>query len=301
MIDTSDTRPYVASDLEWVISSPLLTKTRPEFDLASLPETAALLTSVRDNPAPLIEFLTGMKRYNLGTYFEYLVFYWLSNISPVSVLATNLQIRDETKTHGELDLLFSYAGEVNHWELAIKFYANTATSGLEENWVGPLKKDNLKRKLDRLFDHQLPLCTTEVAKKTLSLSNIKSEPIKSSPFVKGVLFEKTKTTEAKTLLPGRIAEDCEIQFWCTISDLQANLTDNINRYCILPKMRWMSRLRDIDWRVFGCPNAHQALTEIVLDANRPQYVAFGKFDGDDVVEQRRIFIMPDNWESLPTL
>ncbi|MEH6494303.1 MAG: DUF1853 family protein [Pseudomonas marincola] len=301
MIDTSDTRPYVASDLEWVISSPLLTKARPEFDLASLPETAALLVSVKDNPDPLIEFLTGMKRYNLGTYFEHLVFYWLSNIAPVTVLATNLQIRDETKTHGELDLLFSYAGEVNHWELAIKFYASTATSELEENWVGPLKKDNLKRKLDRLFDHQLPLCTTEVAKKTLDLSEIKSGPIKSSPFVKGVLFEKAKTTEAKTTLPGRVAEDCEIQFWCTISDLQANLADDIDRYCILPKMRWMSRLLDTDWRIWDGRNTHQALTEILIKTNRPQYIAFGKSGGDRVIEQRRIFVMSEDWESLPTL
>ncbi|MBL4667406.1 MAG: hypothetical protein JKY04_08515, partial [Sneathiella sp.] len=57
MQDTRNYRPYVASDLEWAIRSPLLTKIIPEPNLSSFAETSALIASVKENPEPLLEFL----------------------------------------------------------------------------------------------------------------------------------------------------------------------------------------------------------------------------------------------------
>jgi len=222
-------------------------------------------------------------------------------LPPVTVLATNLQIRDDKRTYGELDVIFSHERETYHWELAIKFYANTGNPLLEENWVGPLKKDNLKRKLDRLFDHQLQLCTTNPAIKALEIAGIDSTSIKSFPFVKGVLFKTDDATENLVPLPPRVFNDCHLQLWCTINDLLGQLPNGINRFCVLPKMRWMSKLLISDWTVLDGKNTLQFLYEKLEEKNIPQLIAFGRSGEDGVEEYSRVFLMPDNWESLPKL
>jgi len=292
---------HVASDLKWVVRSPFLTKQFPEPDLASIPQTEALLLSVAENPKPLLTFLSGMKRQNLGTYFEYLVFFWLSNLEAVTLHATNLQINVEKQTLGELDVIFSYLGQVYHWELAIKFYANSGSPLSEGNWLGPLKRDNLKRKLDRLFDHQLPLCHTDATDQTLRTKDFNAAEIHSFPFVKGILFNKTGNSEIANSLPSRISGSCQRQVWCTLEELTLLLSEDINRYCILPKLRWMSELQTSDWKILDNEGTDKTIAEKVTALNIPQFVAFGSFQNGLIEERCRIFIMPEDWETSESL
>ncbi|WP_296405505.1 DUF1853 family protein [Psychrobacter sp.] len=92
--------------------------------------------------------------YRLGFHFEGLIHFWLEDgyklgIHPYEVIAHNVQLYSGTQTTGELDfiLLNHEIDEVEHWELAIKFYLGNAPYDKFENWIGINARDTLQRKL----------------------------------------------------------------------------------------------------------------------------------------------------------
>lgn len=94
--------------------------------------------------------------YRLGFHFEGLLQFWLEDgyhlgRHPYEVLAHNQQLFDGAQTTGELDfILYNHdTNEVEHWELAIKFYVGFSPYHLK-NWVGINRKDNLERKLTHM-------------------------------------------------------------------------------------------------------------------------------------------------------
>lgn len=284
-------RPYLAGDLEWVIFSPSLTHAIASPDLSSLPQSRDIIEQVRKNPSELQAFLQTMKRQNLGAYFEYLVIFWLKKLDTVTVIATNLQVQAPKRTVGEFDILFGYQGRHYHWELAVKFYANTG-DGLKENlWVGPLKKDNLKKKLDRLFDHQLTLSECPEGKQTLA--DVGIETVHSSPFVKGMLFDKKQTTQFPSNLPKRVSTTCSLRQWFYIHDLSIN---GASHYCFLTKPRWISFPEKEDWIKLDSVSAIRTqLNQQFSKFPHPIMVAFGLQQNSQIKELNRLFVMPENW------
>ncbi|MEE3210323.1 MAG: DUF1853 family protein, partial [Pseudomonadota bacterium] len=92
----------------------------------------------------------------LGFRFEQL---WQSALSSSEIpFIANQQITDEGRTLGELDLLIPRGQSTLHIELALKFYL-----GVEDDWIGPNRRDLLSRKIQHTFDHQLPLAQNPVA------------------------------------------------------------------------------------------------------------------------------------------
>ncbi len=288
--------PYLASDLEWVIYSPSLLTQKIVPDLAALPQSKKIVESVRQDPSGLLNFLQKMKRQNLGTYFEHLVFYWLDQLDEVEVIATNLQIHDENTTVGEFDILFQYHEVFYHWELAIKFYANQGNGRDESQWVGPMKKDNLKRKLDRLFDHQLSLSTTKSAKQVLAHKGV--DQLTSYPFVKGMLFDKSEMGPSNANIPEQISPNCTLSTWVSLHNLKTTDLENCTHFCLLYKPRWISTVHEKDWILIE--NKQQFFTDLqpLFDANpTPVLVAFGSQAHLGIQENSRVFVMPDNWSN----
>lgn len=283
--------PYLAGDLEWVIFSPFLTRSIASPDLSSLPQSLNIVAQVRENPSELQIFLQTMKRQNLGTYFEYLVIFWLQKLDAVTVIATNFQVQATKRTVGEFDILFAYQEHHYHWELAIKFYANTGEGVKEHLWVGPLKRDNLKKKLDRLFDHQLALSECPEGKQ--ALADVGIETVHASPFVKGMLFDKKQNIQLPSNLPERISTTCSLRQWFYIHDLPIN---NASHYCFLTKPRWISFPEKEDWiKLDSVSTIRTQLAHQFSKFPHPIMVTFGLQENSQIKELDRLFVMPENW------
>lgn len=92
--------------------------------------------------------------YRLGFHFEGLIHFWLEDgfklgVHPYEVIAHNVQLYSGMQTTGELDFILQnhHSKEVEHWELAIKFYLGSTPYDKFENWVGINARDTLQRKL----------------------------------------------------------------------------------------------------------------------------------------------------------
>lgn len=184
-------------DLAWTLLAPPLLSSSTQLPvrhpltasswLAQPQQLIDWLRRQEQAPAPLQAFLTqGSSR--LGRYYERLWQFALQAAPDIQVLATNLPIRDQGRTLGELDMLLRDDMGVHHLELAIKFYLGPQRlSGLApQNWLGSASEDNLGRKLEHLRQHQLPLSRNTAA--IPALVSLTHEPIQASLWLSGYLF-----------------------------------------------------------------------------------------------------------------
>ncbi|TCM65816.1 hypothetical protein EC844_11462 [Acinetobacter calcoaceticus] len=103
------------------------------------------------DPSPLLLFFTQLKSTRLGLQFEYLIWFWLldDKYHDYTLLAHSLQIIDGRNTLGELDfvLLNRNTQQVEHWEVALKYYLGEADLSLQ-HWYGLNRDDTLWKKLN---------------------------------------------------------------------------------------------------------------------------------------------------------
>ena len=162
-------------DLAWVIASPPLVsgeynQTSWWSHTACLEEFNACLPALRaldKNPHTLLDHLKRIKSKRLGLYFEGLVSFWLSSISPnYRLLAQNIQLfkcqQKGKHTLGELDFIIQQRStqKVIHLEVAVKFYLGTEPLTDTYRWFGTNTNDQLGRKLDQLKQNQTQLSKT---------------------------------------------------------------------------------------------------------------------------------------------
>ena len=102
------------------------------------------------HPEELIEFVQQLKSTRLGLRFEMLIWFWLLDDAyhPYQLLAHSLQKIEGAKTLGELDflLLNTDTGQIEHWEVALKYYLAEADFSLP-HWYGLNRTDTLIRKM----------------------------------------------------------------------------------------------------------------------------------------------------------
>lgn len=153
-------RSQAVRDLEWVLTSPsLIVPAIPAGEIRSSIEP----TNLDQFQNELAEFLhresPRRDQYRVGRYFEQLVLFYLNHIRQVDIVASGLQIQDGSRTVGELDFVFrDEQGRLQHWETAVKFYLfhpDPTESG--SHLIGPDSRDNFEKKMQQLFEHQLPL------------------------------------------------------------------------------------------------------------------------------------------------
>ncbi|MGY5453277.1 DUF1853 family protein [Agarivorans sp. MS3-6] len=95
----------------------------------------------------------------LGLYFEQL---WRSLIAlhpDWHMLADNVAIQQNGKTLGAIDFLVinHRLQQIEHWELAVKFYLAKNDCPQASDYVGPNQHDQLSNKLSKLILKQIPL------------------------------------------------------------------------------------------------------------------------------------------------
>lgn len=115
------------------------------------------LQQLDQQPQPLIDFLARLKSTRLGLRFENLLWFWLhdGDYHPYQLLGHSIQKTAGAITLGELDfvLLNQETQEIEHWEVALKYYLGEGKLDLAQ-WFGLNRQDTLHRKLKHFTERQ---------------------------------------------------------------------------------------------------------------------------------------------------
>ena len=120
------------------------------------------LLALDQDPAPLDQALAAVSSIRLGVRFETLMSFWLKDKSAdwhdFVLLAQNIQLKDHKRTIGEIDFLIENTvnGEIEHWELALKFYLGEARL-TPFDWRGLNDRDSFGRKIKHTLIHQFDI------------------------------------------------------------------------------------------------------------------------------------------------
>lgn len=115
------------------------------------------LLALDKNPKPLEDFVGQLKSTRLGLRFEMLIWFWLLDHAyhAYTLLGHSIQKIDGPRTLGELDFLLrnEITGQIEHWEIALKYYLAEADLSLP-HWYGLNRSDTLYRKLNHFTQKQ---------------------------------------------------------------------------------------------------------------------------------------------------
>lgn len=157
-------------ELAFAIASPPLLhqwpNEQPDFSIA-LPDAQfwhqqllnywPRLQELEQNPQPLQAYLQRLRSTRLGIRFEQLLAFWLEDDAyhPFKLLGHSIKRMDGQRTLGEIDFLIKnrLSGEIEHWEVAIKFYLGEAQL-MTDQWLGLNRNDSLGRKIRHLCQRQ---------------------------------------------------------------------------------------------------------------------------------------------------
>lgn len=120
----------------------------PRFDQSGL--EVLNISSTTNDDQPVIR---------LGHFAEKIFVALLKKKFPGSTVMTNIQIIDNSRTLGELDVLLIQKERIEHIEFCYKIYLFDPHLSDKEFgcWIGPNRRDSLKHKVDKLLSKQLPL------------------------------------------------------------------------------------------------------------------------------------------------
>lgn len=254
------------ADLLWAVNSP---------SLISEPSAPEPLHTNDVDAARLMSFLAKRPDHRVGRYFESLVLFWLQEIRGVEIVASSLQVRDGTRTIGEIDFIFRDTnGHLNHWETAIKFFLHCPQSS-GSHFPGPNASDNFERKMTKLFEKQLRLSESAYP-----------EVSSRRAFVRGRMFYHPEIGEPHAL-PLHLSSQHQRGVWIRESELQWFEQHIEASGCIAMKPHWLAPPVDRDV-LRPTPTLIQELTE---HFERTRYPAMVLLPG--VVDQ--MFVVPNCW------
>jgi len=278
-------------DLAWVIGSPpLLPIEQPhvaqfstEQHQSMLEAFAPQLLALDRNSLELERWMHDYRDKRLGAYFARLVSYWLHHSPQFTLIAEQLAVRNQEKrTLGEFDLIVQnhLTQQVEHWEIAVKFYLGLTDHPTPYQWLGPGLKDSLGRKLDHLLQHQTQLSALADAKRILDEKGIHIDTTRIA--LKGRLFSCWNPTRPVTRYS-----------WVRRSELDSFLKEHtacgINEFAPLNKRRWLAPLKHALETTLVSASQLQAIHP--NQWNVPSHFAGFK----DQLEQIRFFVVSDTW------
>jgi hypothetical protein len=191
---------------------------------------------------PSYEAYNGNQR--LGFYYQWL---WLKIIkahSNYELIAEEVQLQWANQTVGAIDFLVRNMinNELEHWEVAIKFYLEH-----QDNWIGPNAKDQLDKKINRMSDHQLKL-SHHIAYRN-QYHSIYGQPAVKRLIMQGRLFNHDTATNHQ-------------------SSIEVNPDSFTGKWCFQAEAKTMSRngiqLKELSKQHWLSPPAYEELT-VILD------------------------------------
>ncbi|MDR7051013.1 hypothetical protein J2X54_003500 [Duganella sp. 3397] len=278
--------------LAWLLDAPdLLDPAAPHWQgrIATLgpvtPEVADWLAALDLDPAPLDAAL-GERHYSrLGLYAEKLLAFYFA--SQHTLVAHGLQVRaSRNDTVGEFDFLLREGAALVHLEFATKFYLlDAATAGADFNGlIGPNLADTLGAKMRKIFDKQLALAQHPAAQPLLPQAVDRAQAL-----VKGWLFYPADAAHGVT--PGISREHCQ-GFWMPLAQVDG-LPDE--QFCVMPRLQWLAPLKVAADAGMDRLALQAELASQMAQVSAPVMVAVLRQEGDWLIEQRRGFIVPDDW------
>ncbi|MFG0286672.1 MAG: DUF1853 family protein [Rhodopirellula sp. JB044] len=268
-------------DLLWTVNSPSLIV---EPDPAGVKRT---LTSEEVDVSHLVDFFATGPPRKVGYYFERLLLYWLVHIRHVDLIAHTLQIHAHKKTVGEIDYLFrDEQGATVHLEAAVKFYLHQSERSIDgSHFIGPNVRDTFERKIQRIYEHQLPL----------SIDHFPEVDVRTA-IVKGCIFYE-----------GDHANMVELPRRMSTSHLKGGIVragkiDTIDRadsvrYQIRRKPWWLSDslAHPEEDSLFTGKQLSFYITEHFGELETPVLVSRLHMQDNQYVEDNRFFVIPDRW------
>lgn len=233
----------------------------------------------------------------LGLYFESLYACLLTDILGWDLLIRNLPIRARGITLGELDFIVRnvHTGEVEHHEIAVKFYLGyvppgSLASNNDVRWYGPNARDRLDLKTRRLLDEQSQRTALPETAAALQQQGIE-QPQVSRIFMPGYLFYPLDTqVQAAEWVPVNHLRGA----WAY---LDAALQMDVSHWVPLRKPHWLG-----PWVQPAAPDAvarETALAEIRDTATPRLFAQLRQHPlSGDWCEAQRIFVMPAGWPEV---
>lgn len=276
--------PHVRA-LAWLLDAPdLLDPSAPQWQgrIATLgpvsPQTADWLAALDRDPSPLQAALGDKHISRLGLYAEKLMAFYFAQHGQLH--AHGLQVRaDRTDTIGEFDFLLHEDAHLVHIEFATKFYLLDNADGFN-GLIGPNLADTLGVKMRKIFDKQLTLAGHPAAQALLPLPVTRAQAL-----VKGWLFYPNAVPD----MPGITRQHCH-GFWMT-QEQAASLPDQ--HYAIMPRLQWLAPAK----LPASAGIARAALLDAVHGQPAPLMIAALRPAGEWLVEEKRGFIVPDDWRA----
>ena len=228
------------------------TAVRPGWGVAEIERNRGLLARL-DQPNSVLQKAVARRSTNrLGEYFEILVRTWLSEIPPVRLLGSNVQVNGPEGTVGEFDLVFTRDGVTHHWELAVKYYLGVPERSGPQ-WIGPDPTDILQVKWKKMRRQQLALSKHPLGRR--ALRRLGAGPhVQPRAFVKGYLFDALNPRFAAHDHP-HVNPDALRGFWVHRRDLESHApaVPPDTRWMRLGRLRWMSDVVVEDEPLFSLP------------------------------------------------
>jgi uncharacterized protein len=229
----------------------------------------------------------------LGKYAEKLLEYFLRN-APVELgieyLASGVQLQSnesdpnqKPRTIGELDFLLRRKGQLQHWEMATKFYlcdSQQSEPSLGE-YVGPNRADSLDRKRMSLTNHQLTR-TVPQPWSTIDLQSDLQRDWQRCALFKGWLFQRWATTSERH---PHINPSHGAGMWIAHADC-AQLH---GRYTPLSRLEWLTAKT-------ASLEAYSPYEMLQLAISKPTF--FVCVDEIDTAASR-LFVVPQTWIDEP--
>lgn len=297
-------------DLMWAVNSPSLLAD----DICSLATGEAVDSSSID-PDEVVSFIREEPTRRVGRYFERLIHFYLSRIRQADIIASGLQIRDVSRTVGELDFVFrerptaeldgNPKSLLTHWETAVKFYLWCPDRTVEgSHLIGPNAADTFDRKVSRLLQHQVPLGQTEEARKPLNRIAGSPERPRSLAFVKGRIFypaefsrsqfDLTKCAHPAELSPGHLHG-----VWVRESQIGLLGDRSQEWFTFVEKPYWLAPPEHYD---LSASMVVDRLKTDFLRSRSPQLLACCRSPAlPEEAEAQHVFVVPEEWPGLASV
>ncbi|UIP28933.1 DUF1853 family protein [Photobacterium sp. TLY01] len=200
----------------------------------------------------------------LGFYYQWLWQQLINHHPDFELVGEEIQLHEAKRTLGAIDFLVfnKQSNQLEHWEVAIKFYL-----AYQQRWLGPNSADNLDNKINKMIQHQLAMTQHQAYKDQYAKSL--GQPSCQRLIVQGRLFDHFRNEESGSALP--INPDVHKGLWC----FQSQAEDLSLK--ILTKRDWLTPPSYSSMPTLMVPSAITVPTQGVAEDNQVW------------------FIVPDHW------
>lgn len=292
---TSQFADAYVRDLVWVMAAPGLLANADwlvtDHECQQILQRAMPQLRTLDlQPAPLCNWITARNPQRLGRYFEVLLGYWLGHLMDANWFASNQIVKSGRIVIGEYDLLWRDAtGQLNHWEVAVKFYLQVDPDAGLSGFIGPMTRDRLDLKVAQLRDKQLQLSCTPAGAAALPVEN---EPVIKRALLKGWLFYPA---HGQVNMADGVSTQHLAGWWQRWQSTKFGLIPCL-RWLVLERLSWLSLLFTPDERnLLVETDLRDSLQAHFANSDVPVLVAGMKQTATGWLEVTRGFVVPLNW------